>query len=150
MSAEVKLATDIATIIAAGAAGGGLIFTGYSLNRSRKVDQLQLTSDIFEKLLALQHSISTISTDNEVARKAWRDQFFTSLEWLSFLINEKHIKDEKMIGFFKDALLDWNDKIFSKRSTEEEMKNKKYYPEFKKLVNKLKKSKGESGPYSID
>jgi hypothetical protein len=66
------------------------------------------------------------------------------------LINEKHIKDEKMIGFFKDALLDWNDDIFCGRSTEEEKKGKKYYPEFKKLINTLKISEGKPAPYSID
>jgi hypothetical protein len=64
----------------------------------------------------------------------WDARFFNTLEWFSFLINEKTIKDAKTKAFFKEALIDWHDNLLS----EEIKHDPKKYPEFKKLYKALK------------
>ena len=64
----------------------------------------------------------------------WDARFFNTLEWFSFLINEKTIKDTKIKSFFKGALIDWHDNLLQPKDKNDPTK----YPEFKKLYRALK------------
>jgi len=63
---------------------------------------------------------------------------FNSINWLSFLINEKITNDKKMIEHFKPIIVKYYEDIFLKNATADE-KNSKSYSEFKKLYQALKK-----------
>ena len=69
---------------------------------------------------------------------------FNTLEWLSFLVNSRKIKDDEIIGFFKDAIIEWYEKIFLEEYyiTKEQVNDSNEYKEFKKLYKRLKGIKG--------
>ena len=69
--------------------------------------------------------------------KNWDFQFFNQLEWFSFLINEKKLKDEKLINFFKPAVIDWYDNMFVKHFEKSVIEDSEQFEEFKKLYKKF-------------
>lgn len=125
--------SGIATAIA-------LFFTIGSFLRIRKTEEIRLAESVFKDIRALQKDLSDINavTGDDIRRKnSWRSQFFNTLEWLSFLINEKKIKDKKVINFYQPAIIEWYEKVFEKHMGDA-VHDPKEFPEFKKLYDKFR------------
>jgi len=143
---------DNPEIIAGTAAGIGLYFTARALSHQQSTDQIKLAEGVFRDLRALEKEQSDINTeitrmsttdfhfiDGNRLRADWRSRFFNTLEWLSFLINERKVEDRKVVNYFKEGIIDWYDKIFLEQASDAEKTSPKQWPELKKLYKVLKK-----------
>jgi hypothetical protein len=72
------------------------------------------------------------------ARRPWYSRTFNTLDWLSFLINEKVVSDKKMIEYLKATIICYYEDIFLKYASVEE-RDSKTYQNFKKLYRTIKK-----------
>ena len=119
----------------------GLFFTASSWSRDRKSRELQIAENRFKELQSLSREYYDKYNDmNEDKKKNWDDLFFNSLEWFTFLINEKRI-EKKVIAFFDDAIISYYEDIFVKVMPQNVIVDENQYEEFKKLYKKLKKQK---------
>jgi hypothetical protein len=62
---------------------------------------------------------------------------FNDIEWLSFLINEKFIRDMKILKQLEPNLIDYYENTFLKYKSKNE-KDSQRYPEFTKLYQATK------------
>jgi hypothetical protein len=125
-----KMIVDISQVIASGAVAFALWYTIKTFSWAKRADQIKLAEGVFKDLREMQHELHSDSFDST----DWDTRFFNTLEWFSFLINEKTIKDAKIKTFFKGALIEWHDSLLQpKDKTDPAM-----YPEFKKLYKDLK------------
>ena len=128
-----------ATWIGALAAAGGLIFTALQLRANNKTKQLEILESVYSDIKALEQKYyDDYDGHQEKDVKNWDSQFFNQLEWLSFLINEKKLKDKKLVSYLKPAIIDWYENMFLKHSEQSVINDEKQYEEFKKLYKKLK------------
>ena len=63
---------------------------------------------------------------------------FNTLDWLSFLINEKVVVDRKLIHHIKPIIVRYYEDTFLKNASVNE-RDSKTYQEFKKLYQTIKK-----------
>ena len=70
-------------------------------------------------------------------RNPWFSRMFSSLEWLSFMINEKIMTDKKLIEFIKPVIISYYDDTFLKSASVIE-RDSDNYPQFKKLYQVVK------------
>jgi hypothetical protein len=64
--------------------------------------------------------------------------FFNTLKFFSFFLNEKFLKDTKVLVFFEDAVKAFYDQVVLKHIPTEKQRDAKTYPEFKKLYARPK------------
>jgi hypothetical protein len=134
---------DTAQIIAGFAAAAALIITHFTFRNFGKSEEIKLAESVFKDIRMLEDKKSELPGYQQMYEdkyKDWASLFFNTLEWLSFLINSHKIKDEKIIGFFKDGIIEWYEKIFLEKYyiTKEQVNDSKEYKEFKKLYKRLK------------
>jgi hypothetical protein len=140
---------NTAQIIAGFAAAGALILTYFTFRSFNKSEETKLAESVFKDIRMLEDQKSKIQKDSVLAheraeiqesKKDWASLFFNTLEWLSFLINNKKIKDKKIVSYFKPALLAWYNDIFLDVDYIEldQVNDPKDYPELKKLIEDLK------------
>jgi hypothetical protein len=96
----------------------------------RRSDRIKLAEGVFKDLREMQRELHSHGFDTT----DWDTGFFNTLEWFSCLINEKTIKDAKIKTFFKEALIEWYDRLLQPKDKTDPTK----YPEFKKLYRVLK------------
>lgn len=139
-------AVSLIGAVAGIATASALFFTIGSFRRIRKTEEVRLAESVFKDIRALEKDLSDINAipedpdmrDAEARRKnSWRSQFFNTLEWLSFLVNEHKIKDKKVIKFFKPAIMKWYDDIFVQYMGNA-VTDPEEFPEFKKLYEKFR------------
>ena len=120
-------------------AGIGLILNWFALRENSKTRQIQLLNESFKSIKETEIMLyEKYDNKDQKIIKRWDSILFNSIEHFSFLVNEKYIKDKKMTEFFDDAIVSWYEQIFLKPYSDEEVKNPKSYPEFKKLYNSIK------------
>lgn len=127
-----------APIVASGFAGGGLVIAAINLWKSRKTEEIRLTEGILNDIRDLEDK-----EEKEKDKLEWGRKFFNIIEWLSFLINNDHITDKKLINFFKPTIHAWHRDWFT-NPTYIENKTRDdptEYEEFKKLHERFKKEK---------
>ena len=136
------LLEPIDTVVSLIGASGSIVaaialgITALTFHRARKTEEVRLAESVFKDIRALEKDLS--DTGNDIKRKnSWRSQFFNTLEWLSFLINEKKMQDKKVINFYRPAIIEWYEKIFEKYMGDV-VHDPKEFPEFKKLYDKFK------------
>jgi len=139
---------NVIQTIAGSATAIALFFTIRTFLRVRKTEQLKIVESIFRDIRSLENNLINIVLEpkndrNEQLIRNWRSQFFNTLEWFSFLVNIKEVKNPDFLGFFKDAIIDWHDNIFEKYMGDA-VTDPKQYPEFKKLYNKWANSKTDN------
>jgi hypothetical protein len=71
-------------------------------------------------------------------RRQWYSRIFSTLNWLSFMINEKMITDKKMIEHMKPVISRYWEDMFLKNASTEEKGGSNSYQEFKKLYQTIK------------
>ncbi len=114
-----------------------LILNTIAIKESRRTRELQTFYSIFKDLISLEaKQPEHCKTAN--GKKAWDSLFFNTLEFFSFLLNEKFLKDPKVFMFFKDAIQAFYEQVFVKHIPDEKQRDPKIYPEFKKLYGRMK------------
>jgi len=132
-----KIFYDKPDVIAAIAAVIALSFTGISWNRDRQTRELQTIDEIRKELMDLERElIDKYASKSPEDKKKWDSLFFNTLEWFAFLINEKKLKEKKLISFFSPAIINWYDTIFCVYAGPS-VDDSTQYAELKKLYKKL-------------
>ncbi len=131
----------IVAFIGAGIGGGGLLINARSFRKTRKLEEVRLTESILKDLRDFEEKMPSINTDKD--RLEWGRQYFNAIEWLSFLINYKHINDKKLIDYFKHDVKAWHERFFTYQYLDKRYRDgKDYYEEFRKLFTRFKKEEG--------
>jgi hypothetical protein len=67
-----------------------------------------LAGDLFRDIRELEKELTTIQNKKKDLDKLddWYSRYFNTLEWFSFLINEKKISDKKIIDYFKPLIIE--------------------------------------------
>jgi hypothetical protein len=74
----------------------------------------------------------------EDVRSSWYSRMFNSLEWLSFMINERIITDKKLIEYIKPMIISYYEDTLLKSGSASERDSSRYQ-HFKKLYQTVKK-----------
>lgn len=146
-----NIVINIIDVIAGLATASAFIIAVFSYRSFRNAEEIKLAESIFKDLRELEkkkYELPTEPTKIE-AYKDWASLFFNTLEWFSFLVNKKKIKDNKIPEFFKQAIIAWYEKIFLDEDyvDKEIIDNQEEFPEFKKLYTDLKKGKYDKPKY---
>jgi hypothetical protein len=140
----------IVQIVASGAVVLALIFTGLTFRRVGKTEQIKMAEGTYKDLKELEKELPELPPDvttgdaDSKAKTHWNSRLFNTLEWYSFLVNKEQIKDEAIIKYFKDAIVDYFENNFQNEATEEQITDTDEYPEFKQLYKEFKNGKFES------
>ncbi|MFZ0895865.1 MAG: hypothetical protein WAZ77_15330, partial [Candidatus Nitrosopolaris sp.] len=86
-----KMIVDISQVIASAAVAVALWYTINTFSWAKRADQIKLAEGVFKDLREMQRELHREGFDSS----DWDARFFNTLEWFSFLINEKTIKDTK-------------------------------------------------------
>src|SRR6187200_1676434 len=127
-------------IISAGIYAIALFYTIVTFRRTKRLDQITLSNNIFGELRDLDRELAKIPSGSQYndTRSQWYSRIFNSVNWLSFMVNENVISDKKMIEHIKPIVAKYYEDTFLKNATVDE-RNSSSYPEFKKLYQTIKK-----------
>lgn len=75
------------------------------------------------------------------ARSTWYSRTFNTLDWLSFLINEKVVVDRKLIQHIKPIIVRYYEDTFLKNASVNERDSETY----QELKNFIKQSRSRNG-----
>jgi hypothetical protein len=128
-------------IISAGIYAIALFFTIVTFWRTKRLDQITLSNNIFSELRNLDRGLAKIPSGSQYndARSQWYSRIFNSVNWLSFMLNQKVISDKKMIEHIKPIIARYYEDTFLKNASAEEKGISNSYQEFKKLYRTIKK-----------
>jgi hypothetical protein len=131
---------DYIQIIVAGIYAIALFYTIVTFRRTKRLDQITLSNTTFSDLRDLDREVAKIPSGSQYddARNQWYSRIFNTLDWLSYLINEKVIDDQKMIEYMKRDIIRYYEDTFLKNASVDE-RDSKSYQEFKKLYRTIKK-----------
>jgi hypothetical protein len=131
---------DYIQVIVAGIYAIALFYTIVTFRRTKRLDQITLSNTIFSDLRDLDRELAKIPSGSQYddARSQWYSRIFNTLDWLSYLINEKVIGDKKMIEYMKRDIIRYYEDIFLKNASVDE-RDSNSYQEFKKLYRRIKK-----------
>ncbi|HYX54881.1 MAG TPA: hypothetical protein VE818_01865 [Nitrososphaeraceae archaeon] len=126
-------------IITAGIYAIALFYTIVTFRRTKRLDQIILSNNIFNDLRDLDRELAKIPSGSQYdnARSPWYCSTFNTLDWLSFLINEKVINERKMIEYMKPIIVRYYEDTFLKNASVDE-KDSKSYQQFKTLYQTIK------------
>jgi hypothetical protein len=121
-------------IIAAGIYALALFYTVVTFRRTKKLDQITQMNIIMADLRNLDLELAKIPSEHEYddTRSRWYSRTFNTLNWPSFLINEKVISDKRIIEHLKPILISYYEDIFMKYPSITKTDSGSY-PDFKKL-----------------
>lgn len=96
-------------IVSAGIFSIALFYIIVTFRRTKKLDQITLLNNIFSDLRELDRELARIPTGPQYddARSQWYSHIFNSVNWLSFMVNEKVISDKKMIERIKLVIIQY-------------------------------------------
>jgi hypothetical protein len=137
--AYMVILADYIQIIAAGIYAIALFYTIVTFRRTKRLDQITLSDTTFSDLRDLDREVAKIPSGSQYddARSQWYSRVFNTLDWLSYLINEKVIDDQKMIEYMKPTIIRYYEDTFLKNASVDE-RDSKSYQEFKKLYRLMK------------
>jgi hypothetical protein len=132
--------SDYIQIITAGIYAVALFYTIVTFRRAKRLDQITSLDGIMTELRDVDRELAKIPSGSQYddARRPWYSRTFNTLDWLSFLINEKVISDKKMIEYLKATIISYYEDIFLKNTSVKE-RDSKTYQNFKKLYRTIKK-----------
>jgi hypothetical protein len=98
-------------IISAGIYAAALFFTIVTFQRTKRLDQIALSDNIFKELQNLDLKLAKIPSGSQHngTRSQWYTRIFNSVDWLSLMINEKVIADKKIIHHMKPVIATYYD-----------------------------------------
>jgi hypothetical protein len=134
------ISSEYIQIISAGIYAMALFFTIVTFRRTKRLDQISLSDDIFKELRNLDLELAKVPLGSQYddARSQWYSRIFNSVDWLSFMINEKVINDKKLIEHMKPVVIRYYEDMFLKNASADE-RDSRLYQEFKNLYQTIKK-----------
>jgi hypothetical protein len=137
--ATLQTITSLAAAFSATVAGLGLLVNARATRQARQTRELQLFEHIFSDIRTLDEKLH-IAARSGTSREdlvGWRSHFLNTLEYLSFLVNRRYLRDKHLVEFFSEALVRWYQDIFLAQATDEERSDLAIYPEFRFLCRRL-------------
>jgi hypothetical protein len=94
------IAPELLQIIVAAIYAITLFYIVVTFQRSKRLDQVTSFGDVMNELRDVDRELEKIPSGSQFddARNSWCFRMFNSLEWLSFMINERMITDKKLIS----------------------------------------------------
>jgi hypothetical protein len=135
----VLTSSDYIQIIVAIIYAIALFYTVVTFRRTKRLDQITLTETIFNDLRQLDRELSKIPSppQHDSARNELYSRILNTVDWLSFLVNEKVISDKRMIKYMKPTLIQYyEDTSVQNVLTDERYSNS--YQDFRKLYHRMK------------
>jgi hypothetical protein len=125
-------------IISAGIYAMALFFTIVTFRRTKRLDQITLSDTVFKELRNLDLELARVPSGAQYddVKRQWYSRIFNTLNWLSFMINEKRTTDRKIIEHMKPVIVTYYEGMFLKNASVDE---KESYQEFKKLYQTINK-----------
>jgi hypothetical protein len=136
----VLTAPDYLQIVTAAIYAAALFYTILTFRRSKRLDQLTITNEIFLELRNLDRVLAKIPLGPQYddARSQTYSRIFTTLDYLSFLINQKVVDDRRLMDYMKADIIRYYEEAFLKHASIDE-RDSNSYQQFKKLYLKVKK-----------
>jgi hypothetical protein len=134
------IASEYIQIIVAAVYAVTLFYTIVTFQRSKRLDQITSLGDVMNELRDVERELAKIPAGSQFddVRNSWYRRMFNSLEWLSFMINERIIIDKKLIEYIKPMIISYYEDIFLK-SESANKKDSSQYQQFEKLYQTVKK-----------
>ena len=131
--------SDYIQIIVAAIYAIALFYTIVTFQRSKRLDQITSLGDVMKELRDVDRELAKIPSGSQYdeVRSSWFSRMFNSLEWLSFMINEKIMTDKKLVEYIKPMVISYYDNTFLKSASAIESDSDNY-PQFKKLYQAVK------------
>jgi hypothetical protein len=131
---------DYLQIVTAAIYAAALFYTILTFRRSKRLDQLTITNEIFLELRNLDRELAKIPREAQYddARRQAYSRIFTTLDYLSFLINQKVVDDRRLMDYMKADIIRYYEDAFLKHASIAERDSNSYL-QFKKLYLKVKK-----------
>jgi hypothetical protein len=129
-------------IIAAGIYATALFYTIITFRRTKRLDQITLSDRIFSELRELDRELAKIPPESQYdnARNQAYSRIFGTLDYFSFLVNQKMIEDRKLLEYMKPIIISYYEDVFMRHpSSSINEKDSKSYQQFRKFYLKLKK-----------
>jgi hypothetical protein len=134
------IASELIQIIVAAIYAITLFYTIVTFQRSKRLDQITSLGDVMNELRDADRELAKIPSGSQFddVRNPWYFRTFNSLEWLSFMINERMITDKKLIEYVKPIIISYYEDTFLKSGSASERDSSRYQ-QFKKLYQTVKK-----------
>jgi hypothetical protein len=134
------IASELIQIIVAAIYAITLFYTIVTFQRSKRLDQITSLGDVMNELRDVDRELAKIPSGSQFddVRNPWYFRRFNSLEWLSFMINERMITDKKLIEYVKPMIISYYEDTFLKSGSASE-RDPSRYQQFKKLYQTMKK-----------
>jgi hypothetical protein len=131
---------DYLQIVIAAVYAAALFYTILTFRRSKRLDQLTITNEIFLELRNLDRELAKIPREAQYddARSQTYSRIFTTLDYLSFLINQKVVDDRRLMDYMKADIIRYYEDAFLKHASIDE-RDSNSYQQFKKLYLEIKK-----------
>ena len=86
------------------------------------MSNVTLSNNIFSDLRDSDHELAKIPSGSQYddARSQWYSRLFNSVNWLSFMVNEKVISDKKMVEHIKAIIVRYYEYAFLKNASVDE------------------------------
>jgi hypothetical protein len=128
-------------IIAAGIYAIALFYTIITFRRTKRLDQITLSDRIFSELRELDRELAKIPPESQYdnARNQAYSRIFSTLDYLSFLVNQKMIDDRRLLEYMKPMIISYYEEIFMRHPSSINETDSKSYQQFRKFYLKLKK-----------
>ena len=140
ISPFMAIASELIQIIVAAIYAITLFYTIVTFQRSKRVDQITSLGDVMNELRDVDRELEKIPSGSQFddVRNSWYFRMFNSLEWLSFMINERMITDKKLIEYVQPIIISYYEDTFLKSGSASERDSSRYQ-QFKKLYQTVKK-----------
>ena len=128
-------------IIAAGIYAIALFYTIITFRRSKRLDQITLSDRIFSDPRELDRELVKIPPESQYdnARNQVYLRIFSTLDYFSFLVNQKMIDDRRLLEYMKPIIISYYEDMFTKHPLSMDERDSKSFQQFKKFYLKLKK-----------
>jgi hypothetical protein len=134
------IASELIQIIVAAIYAITLFYTIVIFQRSKRLDQITSLGNVMNELRDVDRELAKIPSGSQFddVRNPWYFRMFNSLEWLSFMINERMFTDKKLIEYVKPMIISYYEDTFLKSGSASE-RDPSRYQQFKKLYQIVKK-----------
>jgi hypothetical protein len=134
------ISSEFIQIIVAAIYAITLFYTIVTFQRSKRLDQIASLGDVMNELRDVDRELAKIPPGSQFhdVRNSWYFRMFNSLEWLSFMINERILTDKKLIEYIKPMIISYYENTFLKSVSAKE-RDSSHYQQFKRLYQTVKK-----------
>ena len=120
-----------------------VIYAIKTYNTNKNKWQFDLAKEIQNDIADYNGELAVVDNNDDHAKKLLVERLFNTLEWLGFLINNKEFKNDAIIDYFKQMVIQYYENTFlnSKFITKKQIEDIDEFPEFKQLYKDYKNYK---------